>query len=350
MSLKGQIPPMSDYTILHAAALDRQQWDEYVSTHEHGTVFHSSFLFDAFSLTTDFKPFALFALDSRDNIQAMLQGFFQTVKPGLLAGLSTRAVLLKSPLHSDLSALKPLLAALKEHTGKQAVYTEIRSHWTDAISASAYAECGFELHSHLNYLVDCSDPNRAWQAISESKRRQIRKALSVGAEIIDAPDVCQLEEFYHILAKLYREKVRKPLPSYDFFRVLFDSSKEAPEQIRFLLVKFSGRIIGGICCPVSGHKAIHELYVAGLDAEYKELYPSSLATWAAIDYASKKGIFAFDFMGAGRPEEAYGVREFKSRFGGTLVDTGRYQCIHSPAKMLIAKSGFKILGKLKGWI
>ena len=32
----------------------------------------------------------------------------------------------------------------------------------------------------------------------------------------------------------------------------------------------------------------------------------------------------FDFMGGGSPSEGYGVREFKSRFGGEEVEWGRW--------------------------
>jgi len=49
-----------------------------------------------------------------------------------------------------------------------------------------------------------------------------------------------------------------------------------------------------------------------------------LATWAAIEYALEQSIPKFDFMGVGIPEREYGVREFKSRFGGKMVNYGRF--------------------------
>jgi len=38
-------------------------------------------------------------------------------------------------------------------------------------------------------------------------------------------------------------------------------------------------------CPILQRKVIYEWYVCGLDREIKDVYPSILATWAAIDYA-----------------------------------------------------------------
>jgi lipid II:glycine glycyltransferase (peptidoglycan interpeptide bridge formation enzyme) len=159
-----------------------------------------------------------------------------------------------------------------------------------------------------------------------------------------------MDEFYVILRNLYSKKVRKPLPSRAFFHSLHQLSQINPEWMKYLFVSYQNRIIGGICCPVSGNKAIHELYVAGLDEQCKELYPSSLATWAAIDYAVKNEIRTFDFMGAGNPDEDYGVREFKSRFGGVLNNAPRYLCVHSPLRMAVAEAGFKLLQRRKKFL
>ena len=40
----------------------------------------------------------------------------------------------------------------------------------------------------------------------------------------------------------------------------------------------------------------------GLDEEFKNVYPSVLATWAPIDYALKNNLKVFDFMGVGVPD------------------------------------------------
>jgi lipid II:glycine glycyltransferase (peptidoglycan interpeptide bridge formation enzyme) len=62
-----------------------------------------------------------------------------------------------------------------------------------------------------------------------------------------------------------------------------------------------------------------------------------LATWAGIEYAANHHFDKFDFMGAGKPDESYGVREFKSKFGGTLLEHGRF--------LYICNSGLYKLGK-----
>ena len=52
-------------------------------------------------------------------------------------------------------------------------------------------------------------------------------------------------------------------------------------------------------------------------------------------------------MGAGSPDEDYGVRDFKAKFGGRLVEPGRFISTHSILKYWIANNGFKLYQKLK---
>ena len=93
---------------------------------------------------------------------------------------------------------------------------------------------------------------------------------------------------------------------------------------------------------------IYEWFVVGMDNEYKSYYPSVMATWAAIDYACSHGIERFDFMGAGAPNDGgYGVRDFKAKFGGELVEHGRFKCVNNKLLYEIGKLGVELLKKKK---
>ncbi len=105
--------------------------------------------------------------------------------------------------------------------------------------------------------------------------------------------------------------------------------------------------MGGILSPVTPGKTIYEWYVCGLDQQYKEVHPSVLATWAALEYAVEHNIPEFDFMGVGIPEREYGVREFKSRFGGEMVNFGRFARINHKYYYAIAETGYNLLSYLK---
>ncbi|NCB68821.1 MAG: GNAT family N-acetyltransferase [Bacteroidia bacterium] len=96
-----------------------------------------------------------------------------------------------------------------------------------------------------------------------------------------------------------------------------------------LVVKSEDKILGGILCVGDGN-VLYEWFVCGDDGELPKVYPSVMATRAGIEYAVNNGYRMFDFMGAGKPDSKYGVRDFKARFGGKLVEHGRFLYICSP--------------------
>jgi len=54
----------------------------------------------------------------------------------------------------------------------------------------------------------------------------------------------------------------------------------------------------------------------------------------------------FDFMGVGIPNRPYGVRDFKSKFGGELVNYGRFGRRNSKILYVISELGFNLLALL----
>ena len=48
----------------------------------------------------------------------------------------------------------------------------------------------------------------------------------------------------------------------------------------------------------------------------------------------------FDFGGAGKPVVHYGVRDYKMKFGGKLVNYGRLTLVHNPIKMKLKEALF----------
>jgi lipid II:glycine glycyltransferase (peptidoglycan interpeptide bridge formation enzyme) len=59
------------------------------------------------------------------------------------------------------------------------------------------------------------------------------------------------------------------------------------------------------------------------------------------------GFEVFDFGGAGRPDEPYGPREFKAKFGGELVDYGRDVLVHAPARLRVSRTAFAAAQRLR---
>jgi serine/alanine adding enzyme len=219
---------------------------------------------------------------------------------------------------------------------KNCIYTEIRflQYRPVLFDFSVIPHC--EYNPYLNIIVDTSkSEEQLFQNLSESKKRQVKMSLKAGALIKCATTEEEVKTFYNILLNLYRKKVRKPLYPLEFF-LRFLHQKEAGV---ILLAYYQDKIIGGMLCPIFEKKEMYEWYIAGLDLELqkKMIYPSVLLTWEALKFASLNKIQKFNFMGAGKPDTAYGVRDFKLTFGGELVETPRYVIAHKPLLYAVGK-------------
>lgn len=238
-----------------------------------------------------------------------------------------------------------LVRALVESQRKKAIYLEIRNLFETVYMKAELEKMGLKYQEHINFILPIGSREDIQKRLSSNRKRQIKKALSHGARIVEAENLEQVRRFYEILKDLYKNKIRKPLPQWIFFKEFYLAGKQLGT---FLLVMAGEDVIGGIMCPLFKKKTIYEWYVCGLDEKYPDLYPSVLATWSGIEYAQKNGLQYFDFLGAGRPNEDYGVREFKARFGGDLVSYGRYMRINNRLLFHIGKIGLSIIGKTKG--
>lgn len=264
--------------------------------------------------------------------------------PGLKGKFSRRCIVWGGPaidetVDDKTTVFRKLLGDFLAKIKNKAIYVEFRNLFDCTEYRAVFEEFGFDYLEHLNFINTIDDETLMKKRISESKLRQIKKSLKAGAEIILTSDEQHIKDFYKILSELYRTKIKTPLPGVDYF---LDFSKYGIGV--YLLIKYQEKIIGGLMGGVYGD-TIYELYICGEDGKYKDVYPSVLATYTALDYGLKNGLKYFDFLGAGKPDEDYGVREFKSKFGGQLVNYGRFKLILNKPLYKIGELGVKLMKK-----
>ena len=221
---------------------------------------------------------------------------------------------------------------------KKPIYIETRNFHDYSRWKTVFEANGFTYQAHLNFHVDTSSVEVVDKNLGKSRKRDIRTTVRDGVTPVLNPTLEQVKEYYEILHELYTTKVKTPLFSWHFFEQLYHT-----ENGRFILTEYQGKIIGGTVCVVLPNKAVYEWFVCGVDGVYEHIFPSSYATYLGIRYAAENGCQIFDMMGAGKPEEAYGVRDFKARFGGEQVEHGRYLCVRKPLLYWIGKMGVKML-------
>ena len=220
------------------------------------------------------------------------------------------------------------------------IYIETRNFHDYSQWKEVFEACGFSYQPHLNFHVDTTSVELIESNLGKNRKRDIKTSIRDGATIIEQPTIEQVREYYALLKQLYTTKIKTPLFSLSFFEQLYTQPYG-----RFILVELNGEIIGGTVCVELPGKCLYEWFVCGRDGEWKSIFPSSLATYAGIRYAAEHGCSRFDMMGAGKPDEAYGVRDFKARFGGEQVEHGRFLCIRKPLLYWIGKLGVKLLKK-----
>lgn len=327
--------------------IDASKLETLLNKSKYANAFHTRKMYDLWDSVEGYEPFIIVCTDAQKDIKTIISGVIHKEKGKLQGFFSKRSIIYGGPvMDEEDSNIKLYLEHTLEFTSKylrnKSIYIETRNLNDYSQYKEVFQQCEWKYNTHLNFKVDCREETEIRKRMSKSKIRQVNKSLKSGAEIILATEERQVIEFYEILKDLYSTKVNKPLLHKDFFINFFKK-----DIGKYLLVKFENKIIGGIMCPVFSNKVIYELFIAGEDGQYKNIYPSVVATWAAIDFANKNSIKIFDFMGAGKPDQNYGVREFKSKFGGELVEHGRFIKILNPILFKIGKLGLKIYSKVK---
>lgn len=306
-----------------------KNWEAFLKSHPHNTVFQSYDMYMFYKKVQNFEPFLFLCEDDDANCVGVLLAVKIKEGKGLKGVLSSRVVIYGGPIIEQMGRIRmeildSLLSKLLTELKNNSIFIQFRNffEWSSD-EKKVFSNYGFSFKQRLNLLVDTSNIEGVLKNIKATKKRQISKALKEGARIESPSSLDEVKIFYDLLHTLYKNKVRKPLPAWSFFKEFYHQSVEGKLGI-IRLIKFNHNIIGGILCPLTKGKNIYEWYVVGLDTEYKNVYPSVLATWAPIDYALNNNLKHFDFMGLGKPEIPYGVRDFKMNFGKTTLNFGRF--------------------------
>jgi hypothetical protein len=356
--------------ILTYKEINRAAWSRLVAASATGTWFQGPEAYEFYaSMPELFRPFVV-GLENEGKLRGVCVGYVTVEKSVLKQMMTRRAIIVGGPVLADVCSeeeVETLMMAVRNQFKildfrlkilNAPIYIECRNFNDYSRWKEAFEKAGFEYVPHLNFHVDTSSVEVVESNLGKSRKRDIRTSLRDGATIIEKPTLEQVREYYAILENLYKTRVKTPLFPFSFFEKLWQH-----KDGRFILVALNNEIIGGTVCVVFNrdkfetinHKfettthpsVVYEWFVCGRDGEWKSIFPSSLATYAGIKYAAEHGCARFDMMGAGTPNEAYGVRDFKARFGGKEVEHGRFLCITKPLLYRLGVLGVKILKKLK---
>jgi hypothetical protein len=311
--------------IISNQAIPADDWNAFLAGNHFASPFQS---YDFYRVFNSVEGLAAEAHAACDDGRIMALAVITIQKnPGAASFFSRRAIIYGGPLidPSYPEAMDYLLEHLSLALKGKAIYAETRNLSDYSVFREVFHKHGWEYVPYLNFIIRTDDYAKMAKSVSASRLRNIKRAKASGVTWKKVETIGEVKEVYSILRVLYRSKIKKPLLPWDFFRLFFEENSGV-----ILVVMYNSKIIGGIVCPMLANKSLYEFYVCGLDNEFKIQNPGVMATWAALEYASENGIPAFDFMGGGKPDEEYGVRDFKARFGGRRVEYGRFRRVLNP--------------------
>jgi CelD/BcsL family acetyltransferase involved in cellulose biosynthesis len=323
--------------------LETGAWKRFVEDHTHANVFHTPEMFEVFDRAVGHRP-EVWAVTDDDEVLALFTPVQVTLKDGAFRSLTTRSIAYGSVAVTDSErgamALRALLEEYAGATRRKSLFTELR-HLQELNGLKAVlAHCAFTYEDHLDYLVDLDRPvEDVFAGISSSARKKLRRGLRKGdVTIAEVTERSGLAEWYAILRDTYR-RARLPDPELSLFEAAYDVLRPR-DMVRFFVALVGSRPVA--CSAELLHKDTMYGWYGGSDRSYSNYIPNDLLTWHVLEWGARNGFRVYDFGGAGKPDEPYGVREFKAKFGGELVNYGRHVLVHSGVRLAVSKVAYRV--------
>ena len=324
--------------------IDDKKWDDFVCNHNYGNIFQTTSMYDVYSNTKNYFPVKLCAIDDNKQIKGVLLGVLIGEMRGLLGwsflgSFSQRSIIQGGPLVADdsIDVLPKLIFEFDKRTEKKSLYTQI---WNLHDINHLFNNMDQYYHEeHLNFFINLDQSEKdVWSQLHKSRKKNINRANKKGVVVEEIININQIPIFYKLLQETY-DGVKVPLADITLFESAFEHL--VPKNMaKFYLARQNDTYIGARAV-LTFNSIIHDWY-AGASNEELSLYPNECLIWHILKWGVINDYKLFDFGGAGNPNEEYGPREFKRRFGGDLVNYGRYTHIHSPVKMKITDIGLKV--------
>jgi len=321
----------------------RTQWENFVLEHPNGNFFQSPAAYEFFKNVDGYEPLLITAAKENE-----IKGILSAViikEAGLKGFFSRRCIVWGGPLaqKNDTEINLLLLNKLIEYNSDRIIYSEFRPVSYYNVFEIA-APCFLINEKRYNVLIDLTkSEEQLFKDLHSTRRRQVQRGYRRGIVVDNYFEVNEniLKECYLILANVYK-KIKLPYPTLLFF---IKANNVFNEIFHVFVAKFNDKVVGFRFVLVY-KDLIYDWYAAS-NKDHYDKYPNDILTWEVIKWGHENGYNTFDFGGAGKIDEKYGVRDFKIKFGGKLISTNRYKILHRPIQYQIGKLGLKILKIVK---
>lgn len=321
------------------------EWDKFVRSHPMGNIFQTMGLYAVYKDTKNYFPIKVAVIDKKSKeLQGVMTGVIIREMDGFLGDFSARSIVQGGPLVISTSK-KDIVAELVNKydclAAHSSLYTEIRNMYDTQNTLNLNSD--YYYVDHLNFIINLSQSEGdLWSQIHKSRRKNINRAEKAGLVVEEIIRQDKIPIFYKLLEETYNN-VKIPLADISLFKSSFQQL--VPKGMaKFFLASHENSYIGARAVLLYKDR-VYDWY-AGAAIDALSFYPNEYLVWHILKWGIDNKYSIFDFGGAGEPNKPYGPREFKRRFGGELVNHGRYVRQYSMVRIKVAEIGFKIYKRL----
>lgn len=327
--------------------LDEGKWKQFVEKHPQGNIFHTPEMFQVFTQAKGFDPMLWAVVRNDGQVEALFLPVQVTLN-NLLRPLTTRAIsygsVLCSPTNAGRRALSLLLNTYVRENRATCLFTELRNISDMQDEQPMLREQGFVYEAYLNYLIDLKpSPEQVFLNIGARTRKNIKHGLNKGEVTLkEVTEPGQLDICYNMLSQTY-QAVRVPLANRSLFDAAFDLLH--PKKMIRCMLAYVGDAPAAVSVELL-YKDVMVGWYGGTDRAFSKYVPYDLLMWEILKWGAENNYRLYDFGGAGKPDEKYGVRDHKAKFGGKLVSYGRNTYVHMPGALWLSRQGYQFVRNL----
>jgi len=317
-------------------------WQRFVKKHPDGNIFHTPEMAAVFNRARHLNSMVLACINHNKEIISLILVVCVKANGGLPFRLSCRCISYGGILYrmdSNRESIAHILDALDMAAMPVSLFTEIRNV-SDTSSFKDDVVCsGYKYIDYINYLLPLDlEPEHIFRGFSRTRRQNIKNLEKNGIWVQEIQERKGITAVYNILRSTYH-RVKVPLADISLFQTAFDILYSL-RMVKFYLAKSRDEEIAAAVALF--YKKTIYLWYLGTKKEFLRMSPASLLVWHLIKWGSQNDYKILDFLGAGRPNEYYGVCEFKKRFGGIKVNYGRYQKAYSSQLLKFSEKAYKL--------
>lgn len=314
-----------------------QEAKEFVNSFPNSTVYHDP----RFVLANKnlLRPIQVIVLNDNNAILAHASGYIFSEEKGVIKHLTNRTIFKGDILFQDAKVLEILLKNINKYLDRKVVYTKISCSKDLHNAKGYYNKYGYKWEPHLNFWINLSQgEEEVWNKISKTRRKQIKRGYNRGLTAQVVTNIMDFDPYYELLKITYRN-AGLPLIEKKYFANIVDTFSKS-KQIVVVRVSFDEQLVAHRIV-LTHERKLHDWY-AGSNPLFHQYYCNDVAVWEILKWGCEHGYNFFDFGGAGHPDIPYGVREFKKKFGGELVNYGILTRVNAPYRKRILEFGIRM--------